>query len=153
MPTLTELIDGLEDAKAAKSHHDKQAKLAASIAADLEAQIFAKLTEADTDMAAGTNKKVQAKEELVVTYDPDKWPEFVGWCRSNDRPDLIVRRVSSKPARELIDNFLGCPLDDLTAALEFGDSVALDGVKDPANHDVPAGLKVVKKRKLSITKK
>ncbi len=83
-----------------------------SAAKKQRAAIEAKLRDVaeQTGLSSFSNDRitVSLKEDFVAGYDPDQWNELVAWAVETGNLQLIQRRISTKPVKELIDN--GCEI-------------------------------------------
>ena len=78
---------------------------------NLLSQIQKKMEEVGIDSAKSNvaGLSLTVKEDLVATYDPEKFQEIFDWCAEQDRYDFIQRRMSSAKIKEFVESGGGLP--------------------------------------------
>ena len=78
---------------------------------NLLSQIQRKMEEVGIDSAKSNEAglSLTVKEDLVASYDPEKFQEIFNWCAEQDRYDFIQRRMSSAKIKEFVDSGGGLP--------------------------------------------
>ena len=78
---------------------------------NLLSQIQRKMEEDGIDSAKSNvaGLSLTVKEDLVATYDPEKFQEIFDWCAEQDRYDFIQRRMSSAKIKEFVESGGGLP--------------------------------------------
>ena len=78
---------------------------------NLLSQIQKKMEEVGIDSAKSNvaGLSLTVKEDLVATYDPEKFEEIFKWCASQNRYDFIQRRMSNAKIREFVESGGGLP--------------------------------------------
>lgn len=70
----------------------------------IEQKLMDEAETAGVDSFSNSRVSVSLKEDFIAAYDPEMWNELVAWAVDTDNLQLIQRRISTKPVKELIDN-------------------------------------------------
>jgi len=76
--------------------------------AAIESQLKDAAEAAGVDSFSNSRISVSLKEDFIAAYEPDQWNDLVKWAADTGNFQLIQRRISTKPVKELIDN--GCEI-------------------------------------------
>lgn len=75
----------------------------------IEAKLQKAAESAGVDSFSNSQISVSFREDMIASYEPEHWNELVAWCVETGNYQLIQRRISTKPVKELIDNGLEIP--------------------------------------------
>lgn len=99
---LRDTIDVIDELNTSLSAAKKQRRA-------IEDKLTKAAEAAGVDSFSNPRISVSIKEDFAAAYDPELWNDLVAWAVETGNLQLIQRRISTKPVKELIDNGMEIP--------------------------------------------
>ena len=109
-PTTGELLDDLRNTMDVIDELNASIKAASKQRKAIEAKLQKMAESAGVDSFSNAQISVSFKEDFAAAYDPESWTDLMKWAVETGNFQLIQRRISTKPVKELIDNGMELPV-------------------------------------------